>query len=272
MDLHTPKPWHGLREFLKEYLIIVVGVLTALGAEAVVENLHWRHEVHLARDAIAFDLKRLVGGAAAQDNHTICTARHLADIEAVLDRAEATGRLAPMGWPGAPPQAAWSLRSWSALTSGQTLSHFPNREQIILSGLADQLQRLQALSDAEVDDWWTLGILAGPGRPISESQVSAARVALTRAYRDGAYLRSGARTIATMVARSGLLSAREIDAAYEDGIALDRHPTKGFCAPTPPPASGVSAFTQPFMKAPPMRPGEQGIVTPGVGHAFTTEK
>jgi hypothetical protein len=33
MDLHKPRPWHSLREFLKEYLIIVVGVLTALGAE-----------------------------------------------------------------------------------------------------------------------------------------------------------------------------------------------------------------------------------------------
>ena len=31
MDIHKPKPWHGFREFLKEYAIIVVGVLTALG-------------------------------------------------------------------------------------------------------------------------------------------------------------------------------------------------------------------------------------------------
>ena len=33
MDIHKPKAWHGVREFLKEYMIIVVGVLTALGAE-----------------------------------------------------------------------------------------------------------------------------------------------------------------------------------------------------------------------------------------------
>jgi hypothetical protein len=33
MDIHKPKPWHGLREFLKEYLIIVVGVMTALAGE-----------------------------------------------------------------------------------------------------------------------------------------------------------------------------------------------------------------------------------------------
>ena len=36
MDLRKPKPWHSLREFLKEYLIIVIGVLTALGAEQAV--------------------------------------------------------------------------------------------------------------------------------------------------------------------------------------------------------------------------------------------
>ena len=45
MDLHKPKPWHGVREFLKEYVIIVVGVLTALAAEQGVEWLHWRHVV-----------------------------------------------------------------------------------------------------------------------------------------------------------------------------------------------------------------------------------
>ncbi len=60
MDIHKPKPWHGVREFLKEYLIIVVGVLTALAAEQVVETLHHRAEVAEARRAldaeVGFDL------------------------------------------------------------------------------------------------------------------------------------------------------------------------------------------------------------------------
>jgi hypothetical protein len=37
MDIHKPKPWHGVREFLKEYLIVVGGLLTALAAEQGVE-------------------------------------------------------------------------------------------------------------------------------------------------------------------------------------------------------------------------------------------
>jgi hypothetical protein len=52
MDLHKPKPWRGFREFLKEYLIIVVGVLTALAGEQVVEWSHQQHELREARDAL----------------------------------------------------------------------------------------------------------------------------------------------------------------------------------------------------------------------------
>ncbi len=39
MDIHKPKPFHGWREFLKEYGIIVLGVLTALAFEQVVEMI-----------------------------------------------------------------------------------------------------------------------------------------------------------------------------------------------------------------------------------------
>ena len=57
MDIHKPKPWHGVREFLKEYVIIVVGVLTALGAEQGVEWLHWRHLAEKAEVDLAAGIK-----------------------------------------------------------------------------------------------------------------------------------------------------------------------------------------------------------------------
>jgi hypothetical protein len=40
MDIHKPKPWHGVREVLKEVGTIVVSVLIALGAEQAVEAIH----------------------------------------------------------------------------------------------------------------------------------------------------------------------------------------------------------------------------------------
>ena len=67
MDIHKPKPWRGLREFLKEYAIIVVGVLTALAAEQVAEWAHRTEEVAQARAAlhreIALDAMLAANGA-----------------------------------------------------------------------------------------------------------------------------------------------------------------------------------------------------------------
>ena len=270
MEIHKPKPWHGLREFLKEYVIIVVGVLTALGAEQSVEWLHWRHEVRVAREALAFDLKALVGSAVAQDEHTPCTGRHLEEIEVLIDAAQEARRLAPMGGNGVPPQGEWSLRSWSALNSGQTLSHFPNREQIILAGLAAKLEQMRALSAAELDDWSTLGVLTGPGRAVSDPELSTAHVALAHGYKDAGLLRVYARQVETMVAQSGLLSRADIDAAYKDAVGL--MPTTTFCGPTPPPPAAGAKPARQFLTSPAVRPGEARITVPGVGHAFTTEK
>jgi plasmid stability protein len=52
MDIHLPKPFHNWREFLKEYGIIVLGVLTALGLEQAIEAIHHHSEVQEAREAL----------------------------------------------------------------------------------------------------------------------------------------------------------------------------------------------------------------------------
>ena len=56
MDIHKPKPFHGWREFLKEYGIIVLGVLTALSLEQAVEWVHWQEQVHVAEEAMRNEL------------------------------------------------------------------------------------------------------------------------------------------------------------------------------------------------------------------------
>jgi hypothetical protein len=46
MDIHKPKLWHGLRDFLKEHGIIVLGVLTALAAEQAVNPRATNSGIH----------------------------------------------------------------------------------------------------------------------------------------------------------------------------------------------------------------------------------
>ena len=52
MDIHRPKYVHGWRELLKEIGIIVIGVVIALGAEQVVESLHWMYQVEAGEAAL----------------------------------------------------------------------------------------------------------------------------------------------------------------------------------------------------------------------------
>jgi hypothetical protein len=76
VEIHKPKPVHSWREFLKEYAIIVLGVLTALAAEQVVESLRHsadvremtqklREESQANLDVIDYDISSTKGAVVA---------------------------------------------------------------------------------------------------------------------------------------------------------------------------------------------------------------
>src|SRR5665213_3652485 len=198
MDIHKPKPWHGVREFLKEYLIIVIGVLTALAAEQAVEWLHWRHQADVAREAIAYDLRRDLGDAAEKDAVSPCMAERLGDLSDALDQAQATKRLPALSI-RAPVTLAWSMRSWSGLTSGQMLAHLSNRDQLTLDSSEKSLEYIKSRSNAERDAWATLETMAGPGRATSDAEIAGLRAALGQAHYSAADQRFVARNMETRI-------------------------------------------------------------------------
>jgi hypothetical protein len=78
MDIHKPKPWHGVREFAKEIGTIVIGVLIAIAAEQAAEALHHRAlaremteklraESEENRHVIAYDVESLTQGLVSTD-------------------------------------------------------------------------------------------------------------------------------------------------------------------------------------------------------------
>src|SRR5690242_748023 len=113
MDIHKARPWHGVREFLKEYAIIFVGVLTALAAESAVEWLHWRHVVSDTRAELAADAKYTLTDIAEREAQSPCLVRTFAFIQATLDRAASDGgRVPAIASLNAPSRRAWTLRSY----------------------------------------------------------------------------------------------------------------------------------------------------------------
>ena len=145
MDIHKPKPWHGVREFLKEYAIIVVGVLTALAAEQAVEWLHWRHLAQSAEANLDANLKTDLLNAAVRVAVHPCTQMRIAELADRLRRPDPSWRGAPLAFPANlpglggnthdtdlvmpevihSPRRYWSQAAWdSALASG-VLNHMP---------------------------------------------------------------------------------------------------------------------------------------------------
>src|SRR5436309_9326326 len=103
MHVHLPKPLHGWRALVGEVGIIVVGVLIALGAEQVVEAIHWTREVASAREALGYEIADSVGQGYEREHIYDCVEQRLDTLAAIVDKAADTGRLPPLGSPASTP-------------------------------------------------------------------------------------------------------------------------------------------------------------------------
>ena len=87
MDIHKPRPIHNWREFLKEYAIIVIGVLTALGAEQAVETLHKHQRAAEARASIRAEIAYNLGEMEVRSETEACVTRRLDEADALITAA-----------------------------------------------------------------------------------------------------------------------------------------------------------------------------------------
>jgi hypothetical protein len=135
MDIHKPKPWHGWREFLKEYLIIFIGVLTALGFEEGVQWLHWRSAVGEARAALRQEVAANATLALVDRQQSACILAKLGDDTVWAQgapRPNIDARLL------APTSTVWDLTK-----AGQMASHMPVKEQLAYAGFYANVANLQ---------------------------------------------------------------------------------------------------------------------------------
>ncbi len=133
MDIHKPKPWHGWREFLKEYVIIVVGVLTALGAEQGVERLHVLGEVSEARAALHAEISRQMRSLTLEAQENACW-------PAKLDAFEAWARgEAPKPKPQGALMQSLSETAWETARTG-AVTHMGLEERLALANFYDGIE------------------------------------------------------------------------------------------------------------------------------------
>ena len=151
MHFHLPKPLHGWREFVGEIAIIVVGVLIALGAEQVVEAMHWRHQAKYAQAALRVEIQDSVNSAAERLAVDDCLRGQLAALRdsigptaggSALNLPSNEGRV--IGDLYATPWRAWARGVWDTAVASDALNHVPTDS---LNGYAQTYKAIQDLDD-----------------------------------------------------------------------------------------------------------------------------
>ena len=150
MDIHKPKPWHGWREFLKEYLIIVAGIVTALLGDQGVEQLRRGAEVREARAALHDEIATDAAIAARSIEPAHCYA-------AQLDAGDAWAR----GGPRPPEVSLLGLTmlstTWETAKTG-AVTHMPLKERLGLAAFYNGASGHQRIIVAEEDAYLALRV------------------------------------------------------------------------------------------------------------------
>ncbi len=158
MHFHLPKPLHGWREFAGEVGIIVIGVLIALGAEQIVENIHWHHQLEVERRALDSEVISNLNAVQGRMVLEPCIRRRLQELARILneDPAKAPRLIGPVG---IPVPIGGSRGAWNIAVASGTISHMPLEEQLAYSNAFANYENWDAMRRDERAAWIHLNVL-----------------------------------------------------------------------------------------------------------------
>jgi hypothetical protein len=164
MDIHKPKTVHGWREFLKEYGIIVLGVLTALAAEQVAEAVRWDRETSHAEEALGQEITYDLHALRLIASEEPCISRRIASLNAW---AEGAGPR-PAGATRPPNFFFLQTSAWEAANAAQVIGHFPLKTQLAYALTYSRLNNERGALEQERSDW--AQVVAITNMPRAEAQ------------------------------------------------------------------------------------------------------
>src|SRR4051794_14911816 len=153
MHVHLPKPLHGWRQFAGEVGIIVLGVLIALGAQQLAENVQQRAAAVDARRAVRGELEVNMARLASRAAQKHCVENRMEEIQALLDKAAKNSVIATPGWVGRPQY--WSMQTirWEAISQGGRAALLPPDELADYGALYSWMGNINGVMTTEQADW-----------------------------------------------------------------------------------------------------------------------
>jgi hypothetical protein len=163
MHVHVPKPLHGWREFAGEVGIIVLGVLTALGAEQAIEAIHWHGQVVEFRNAIDAELGDDWAAYQYRVRQEPCVKRRIGELEQWL-AAKRAGKPAHFARDiGRPSIYIFRTSVWKS-SSPDVMDHLTLRTRERYASIYDLAGLVEEQFGAEGDAWRGLNAFNGESR------------------------------------------------------------------------------------------------------------
>ena len=160
MDIHKPKPFHNWREFLKEYGIIVLGVLTALGLEQAIESWHGREKVEVVRSSIKEEMRFNLAKADLLAQMQDCSYRQIEAIAGAIGRNDQAGLRQLLAQDALPAATSWNDAAWRAAISSGISDRLDENERRYLPVAYEVVAILKDAQQRSVGSLNRLGLVA----------------------------------------------------------------------------------------------------------------
>lgn len=170
MEVHKRKLIQNWRELLKEWGIIVLGVLTALLAEQAVQSIDWHHKVNAALADMDNELGSGDGPQAyARLAMHDCVSERLTAIRSAAERGDRPRSVALIDTIWFPERTYDSLAR-EAATASDVASHMPHERMLQYRIIYEVIPDMDRLSDRELVDLSRLRALPQAGGPLESSE------------------------------------------------------------------------------------------------------
>jgi hypothetical protein len=230
MHLHMPKPLHGWRALAGEVGIIVVGVLIALGAEQIVEAMHWRMQATEARTALRDEIGRdNLPQAYTRLAIAPCLSAKLDQLDAALAAHMDRRQFIALAQSYRPPNRGWDDEAWQAVIGTGVLSHGGAGELISWSKPYRIIVGLRPQNQAESDEAIDLAAISPAVGPMTPGEDDRTVTALHRLHEREQRLEIMSRVL--------IQEARETSVVMSDReqrqVLAELRPEWGKCLATP---------------------------------------
>jgi hypothetical protein len=204
MEVHKPKLVENWRQLLKEWGIIVLGVLTALFAEQAVQSFDWRQKVEAALADMDNELS-IGDGPQAYVRLAIggCVASRLDSIREAVERGDRSQsrKLIDGLWL---PHRTYDYLAREAATASDVASHMPADRMLQYRIAYEVVPNMNRLAEKELSDLGHLNAIPRSGGSLETAEKLAANDAVEALRADNEEMTREARFLLVHMKRIGL--------------------------------------------------------------------